>query len=82
MTREVRYVHSARGMGAFAAERREQLGLSQLELANRIGVSRSWVARFEGDSSTATLHRVVRALDELGVSLQFEFDPGEEAPSE
>ncbi|MBP1325809.1 HTH-type transcriptional regulator/antitoxin HipB [Leucobacter exalbidus] len=66
-------MRSARGMGAFVAERRENLGLTQQELADRAGVSRSWVARFERDGSSAVLLRVMDTLAVLGVTMEMLF---------
>ncbi len=40
-------LRSAKGLGAYAAEQRELRGLTQSELASRVGVSREWVSRFE-----------------------------------
>ncbi|MGO3146380.1 MAG: helix-turn-helix domain-containing protein [Leucobacter sp.] len=67
MTQSDVYLRSPAGLGAYVAERREQLGLTQSELAKKAGVSRSWVARFESDSSPATFDRVMRTLTALGV---------------
>lgn len=64
-----RRMHSSRGLGAYTAERREALGLTQQELADRVGVSRSWVARFERDSSSAVLYRIMDTLKVLGVTM-------------
>lgn len=68
-----RRMRSARGVGAFAAERRESLGLTQQELADRAGVSRAWVARFERDGSSAVLFRVMDTLSALGVNMEMVF---------
>ncbi|MHA3724016.1 helix-turn-helix domain-containing protein [Leucobacter sp. HY1910] len=68
-----RRMYSARGIGAFVAERREELGLTQQQLADRAGVSRAWVARFERDGSSAVLFRVMDTLEVLGVSMNMEF---------
>lgn len=65
-----RRMRTARGVGAFAAERRENLGLTQQELADRAGVSRAWVARFERDGSSAVLFRVMDTLDALGITME------------
>lgn len=73
-----RRMRSARGMGAFVAERRENLGLTQQELADRAGVSRAWVARFERDGSSAVLFRVMDTLNALGVQVEMTTQPGED----
>ena len=61
-------------MGAFVAERREELGLTQQDLASRAGVSRAWVARFERDGSSAVLFRVMDTLSALGVSVDLKVE--------
>ncbi len=48
-------------------ERREELGLTQSELADRAGVSQPLIARIEGDDvdpRLSTLRGIVEALDE------------------
>jgi predicted transcriptional regulator len=48
-------------------ERREELGLTQSELAERAGVSQPLIARIEGDDvdpRLSTLRRIVNALEE------------------
>lgn len=74
-----RRMRSARGMGAYAAERREELGLTQQELAERAGVSRAWVARFERDGSSSVLFRVFDVLRVLGVSVEVTTTEDEDA---
>lgn len=62
-------MRSARGVGAYAAERREQRGLTQTELAQRVGVSREWVSRFERGDGSPSLRSVMNVMRELGVDL-------------
>lgn len=62
-------MRSARGVGAYAAERRELRGLTQAELARRTGVSRAWVSRFERGDGSPSLRAVMDVLRELGVDL-------------
>ena len=59
--------------------RRGQLGLSQQELAKRMGTTASVISRIESGqhrTSTNTLRRLASALDGQAV-LGFEFEPGE-----
>lgn len=58
--------------------RRMELGLTQAELAERAGVSRFWVNRFEARKQTAEIGLVLRVLDALGleVDLRPRDDPG------
>ncbi|KZE39712.1 helix-turn-helix domain-containing protein, partial [Escherichia coli] len=57
-------------LGALVAERREQRGLSQEQLAKNAGVTRDWLARFEGGKPSVTLHRVFWVLEALGLTLE------------
>ncbi|QAY72375.1 transcriptional regulator [Agromyces protaetiae] len=64
-------VRSVRELGAAVRERREVLGWSQAELAERAGVTREWVVRFEGGKASVRLDRafdLITALD-LAVDL-------------
>lgn len=74
-------MRSAGGIGAYAAERREKLGLTQIELAQRVGVSREWVSRFERGDGSPSLRSVMHAMHELGVHL-FAQPAGEVGPSD
>lgn len=63
-------VRSIRDVAAAVRGRRQDLGLSQAELAKRAGVSRKWVYEFEAGKSTAELGLVLRVLEELGFGLE------------
>ena len=69
---QLRVLRSARGLGAFAAEQRQRQGLTQSELAERVGVSREWVSRFERGSGSPSLRAVMDVLSELGLELSAE----------
>ena len=45
--------------------RRRELGWSQAQVAERVGVSRKWLSEFEGGKATAELGLVLRLLDGL-----------------
>ena len=49
--------------------RRRELGLSQAQLAERIGVSRKWVSEFERGKTTAELGLVLRLLESLDLQV-------------
>jgi len=49
--------------------RREQLGLSQEDVARRAGVSRKWVTDFETGKSGGYLRSVLRVIDVLGMEI-------------
>lgn len=51
--------------------RRRALGLSQDDLARRIGVSRKWIQDFERETGGASLGMVLRLLDVLELPLDF-----------
>lgn len=50
-----------------ARGRRQSLGLSQTQVAARLGVSRRWVRDLEAENGGAHLATVLRLLDLLGI---------------
>lgn len=62
-------VRSIGHIAAAARGRRLDLGISQAELAKRVGVSRKWVVEFEASKLSVELGLVMRVLDELGLVL-------------
>jgi len=62
-------ISSMRDLAATARGRRQDLGLSQVQLAAKAGVSREWVNAFEGGKTTVEFGLVVRVLDALGLRL-------------
>lgn len=70
-------IRAIRDLAAVVRGRRQDLSLSQAELAARAGVSRKWVYQFEAGKPTAELHLVLRVLDALGLALELTFcEPG------
>jgi HTH-type transcriptional regulator/antitoxin HipB len=59
-------------IGALARDARLAAGLSQSELAQRIGASRFWVAQFENGKPGAELGLALKALDALGLAVHVE----------
>jgi HTH-type transcriptional regulator / antitoxin HipB len=55
--------------------RREELGWSQRQLAERAGMSQPGVARFEAGGTTPTLPLLERLADALGLTLNVSFGP-------
>ncbi len=51
------------------AEARRRLNLTQKQLATRLGVSQSYVAKLEGGEANPTLERIGSLLSVLGLSL-------------
>lgn len=56
-------------IGALVAARREEVGLTQADLASRVGVSREWILRFERGNPGANLRGVLKVLQELNITL-------------
>lgn len=63
-------VQSIRDVAAAVRGRRQDLAISQTELASRAGVSRKWISEFEAGKSTAEFGLVLRVLDALALSLE------------
>jgi HTH-type transcriptional regulator/antitoxin HipB len=63
-------IASTSDIAAIVRGRRQELGLSQGEVALRAGVSRRWLVGFEGAGSThAELGTTLRVLDALDLRL-------------
>lgn len=57
--------------GNIIRDRRTDLGLSQRDLADKIGMSRQWVVRFEnGHAATATIEHIARLADALEIEIE------------
>jgi HTH-type transcriptional regulator / antitoxin HipB len=63
-------LRTPKDIGALIRQRRHELDLSQLDLADRVGVSRQWIVDVERGKPRAELGLVLRTLDVLDVSLQ------------
>jgi y4mF family transcriptional regulator len=62
-------IRTARDIGAVIRAARKRAGLTQSELASRIGAGTRWVSLIENGSPVAELGRVLRALQILGIEL-------------
>ena len=61
---------TAADWGNIVRDRRLALGISQAALAERIGMSRQWVVRFEnGSAAVATIDHVARIADALDLEI-------------
>lgn len=56
-------------LSAAIRQARRQAGITQAQLAERIGVRRLWVIRFESGKAEVELGTVMRAIRELGLAL-------------
>ena len=65
-------------LGLVIRDRRRKLGLSQTELARKVGVGRQWVVSIERGKSRAELGLVLHTLSALDLS--FTTDAGERLP--
>jgi len=65
-------INSTQDVAATVRGRRQELGLSQAELATRAGVSRDWVNQIEAGKATAEFGLVIRLLDALRLRLDID----------
>jgi y4mF family transcriptional regulator len=63
------FIRRPSDLGDLVRATRQARGLNQQDLADRLGVSRWWVNGFEGGKPTARLDLVLRALNELQITL-------------
>lgn len=68
-------IRRAEDIAGLIKSRREALGLSQQALADRLTVSRKWVNEIERGNSNAKLGLVLRALNELEISVSAQSGP-------
>ncbi|MFF4775513.1 helix-turn-helix domain-containing protein [Microtetraspora fusca] len=66
-------------LGAAVRRRREGLGLTQAELAERAGLKQPAVARFEAGGTMPTIPMLERLAEALEVRLSVRFEPLREA---
>ncbi|MCI0434448.1 MAG: helix-turn-helix domain-containing protein [Gemmatimonadetes bacterium] len=65
---EAAFVDLKLNLSSELRERRHELGLSQIELAERMGSSQSRVARMEASDPSVTLDLLIRGLLAIGAS--------------
>lgn len=58
---------TSRELGMRLKEARQEQGLSQMELADRISVSRPWISHLEAGKPTIEVGLVLRAITALGL---------------
>lgn len=62
-------VYNAEGLGLAVQSYRQRAGLSQAELAERVGIHRSYLAELEAGNATEQTRRIVALLKELGARI-------------
>ncbi|MFD9941386.1 helix-turn-helix domain-containing protein [Nonomuraea sp. NPDC059023] len=66
-------------LGEAVRQRREELGLTQAELAERAGLKQPAVARFEAGGTMPTIPMLERLAQALEVRLNVQFQPLQQA---
>ena len=69
-------------MGAMIAQRRKGMGMTQLELANKMGVTDKAVSKWERNLSCPDIHSFPRLAEILHVSIEELMQSGTGAPVE
>jgi transcriptional regulator with XRE-family HTH domain len=63
-------------LGLLLADRRKQLGMTQRQFADFVGVPRLWVAQVETGATNPTLARLLDVLQRAGLVANVELAPG------
>ena len=67
-------VESVADLGALIRQARQTAGMTQEELADRIGTTRQWMIRVEQGRRTTAMSMVLLALSELGLEMVAHLD--------
>jgi transcriptional regulator with XRE-family HTH domain len=70
-------VRQAHELGQVVFQRRLDVGLTQLELAERVGVTRQWLARLEKGIGEPPLAKVLLVLRELDLTIDVQPKPAD-----
>ncbi|MGH9304921.1 MAG: helix-turn-helix domain-containing protein [Acidimicrobiales bacterium] len=62
-------IYSAASLGDGIAHYRKQAGLTQAQLAEAVGIQRSYLSELEHGKETEQLTRILRILRQLGVRM-------------
>ncbi len=65
-------VYTPASLGAAIRHYRQEAGLSQAELAERVGLNRTYLSALEQGRETEQVKRILRLLKYLGVSMTLE----------
>lgn len=68
------------GVGAWLRQLREQAGLSQIEVARRMGCERSWICHLERGSYDPRLSTIMRYGDAIGAHIHIGLNDPKETP--
>lgn len=63
------FVRTPKDIGVLIKSRRRSLGLSQADLASKLGASRLWITEIERGKPRASLVLILQALSALGLEL-------------
>ncbi len=63
------HLYTAASIGPAIRHFRKQAGLSQSELADRIGITTSYLSRLENGQETEQFRRIVALLKQLGIRI-------------
>lgn len=75
-------VRSGSDLGAAIGEIRSARGLTQADLSEQLGVSRTWLAKLERGRTTQMVNLLVRLLSNMGATILVEFDDRERSGGE
>jgi HTH-type transcriptional regulator / antitoxin HipB len=67
-------IADSQDLGRYVRDRRNQLSLTQAQLAVRSKVSRRWLSDLEGGKETVDIGLVLRTLHSLGVVVDLQFE--------
>ena len=62
-------IRNSRDLGALIRDNRRKRGLTQDQLASRVGVSRKWIVDVESGKRTRDLRLILRTLNVIGIQL-------------
>lgn len=67
-------VESAADVGALIRQARQAAGMTQQQLADRVGTTRQWVIRLEQGRNGTAINTALIALEELGLEMVAQLD--------
>lgn len=75
-------IYSPKELAIFAVNQRKKLGLTQAEVADRVGLKQKTISAFETKPESVMLLTTFRILSALNIELQFfsQTDPARKTP--